>query len=648
MASTVELRGEERGKDLFGQADTDHSGANAQHVGVVVSAGQSCREQVVAQCRAHSVHLVGGQLLALATAPDHNADLDLAVAHGTSDGRTELGVVATLGAVGSQVDDVVAIGREHVDEVLLQVVSGVIRADGDSRHPASLRLRRLSTQLAHLPWAAMAIDPLAPVIIGVGQTVQRTDDPNDALDPTLMMCSAIGDATVDAGLHSIPNPQSLRVVNLLTWKYGDPAYLIAQQLGLTPAETAYTTMGGQSPQSLVNATATEIQSGAIDIAILAGGEARRTRVRARKAAITLEWPSAPEGQTPRLIGEDLVLNHPSELERGVMMPVQIYPIFESAIRARSGLTPEQHLQRISELWSRFSEVAADNPSAWSRQARSAEEIRTPSETNRMVGLPYTKYMNSNNDVDMAAAVIMCSADKAASLGVPRDRWVFVHAGTDCHEHPFVSNRWSFAETPAIELGGRRVLQLAGISIDDIALVDLYSCFPSAVELGAQSLGLSLDRQLTRTGGLPFAGGPWNNYVMHAIATMVADLRAEPGQLGLVWANGGYATKHAFGIYATEPPDRGFLHDNPQAEIDALPQRELAETTDAVGSATIEAYTVMHSRDGDPETGIATCLLADGRRAWATTTDTGLATAMCDGEWVGTRVKLTDTGALTAD
>jgi acetyl-CoA C-acetyltransferase len=493
----------------------------------------------------------------------------------------------------------------------------------------------------------MAPDPRAPVIIGVGQTVQHIDDLDEALDPCLLMCSAIGDATIDAGLRAIPNPQSMRVVNLLTWKYGDPAYLIAQLLGLTPSETAYTTMGGQSPQSLVNATAAEIQSGAIDIAILAGGEARRTRARARKADVTLQWPTAPDGQTPRVIGDDLVLNHPAELERGVMMPVQIYPIFESAVRAARGLSPDRHLDTISELWSRFSDVAAANPSAWSRLSRTAEEIRTPSPTNRMVGLPYTKYMNSNNDVDMAAAVIMCSAEQAASMGVARDRWVFVHSGTDCHEHAFVSNRWSFADTPAIELGGRRALDLAECTIDDIALVDLYSCFPSAVQLGAQSLGLSLDRQLTRTGGLSFAGGPWNNYVMHAIATMVADLQAAPGERGLVWANGGYATKHAFGIYSTEPPAHGFRHESPQAEIDALPRRELAAPIDAAGPATIEGYTVMHSREGDPETAIAACLLADGRRAWGMSTEHGLAAAMCHGEWVGTRVTLTDDGTVTA-
>jgi acetyl-CoA C-acetyltransferase len=462
------------------------------------------------------------------------------------------------------------------------------------------------------------------------------------------MCSAIGDATVDAGLRAIPNPDSVRVVNLLTWKYGDPAFLIAQQLGLSPAETAYTTMGGQSPQALVNATAAEIQAGALDIAILAGGEARRTRVRARKADLDLHWPAAPQGQVPRIIGDDIAMNHPSEVERGVMMPVQIYPIFESAIRAASGRTPDEHLAVISELWSRFSDVAATNPFAWSRVARTAEEIRTPSPDNRMVGLPYTKYMNSNNDVDMAAALIMCSAEKAASLGVPRDRWVFVQAGTDCHEHPFVSNRWSFSHTPAIELGGRRVLELAGVTIDEISLVDLYSCFPSAVELGAQSLGLSLDRPLTRTGGLSFAGGPWNNYVMHAIATIARELRERPGERALIWANGGYTTKHAFGVYSTEPPVGGFRSDDLQTEIDLMPQRALAEPADAAGVATIEAYTVMHSREGYPETAIAACLLADGRRAWGLTSEPGLATAMCSGEWVGTRVALDGAGVLLAE
>jgi acetyl-CoA C-acetyltransferase len=263
----------------------------------------------------------------------------------------------------------------------------------------------------------------------------------------------------------------------------------------------------------------------------------------------------------------------------------------------------------------------------------------------MVGLPYPKYMNSNNDVDMGAALIMCSAEKADALGIARDRWIFPLSGADCHEHAFVSNRWSFAQTPAIELGGRQALGLAGLTIGDIDIVDLYSCFPSAVQLGAQSLGLSIDQQLTRTGGLSFAGGPWNNYVMHAIATVVGELRGRRDTNALVWANGGFTTKHAFGIYSTTPPRMPFRHAYPQAEIDALPRRELAESAEAAGTATIEAYTVMHSRDGDPETALAACLLADGRRAWGTASDLATATALCAGEWVGREVELDPAGTL---
>jgi acetyl-CoA C-acetyltransferase len=191
----------------------------------------------------------------------------------------------------------------------------------------------------------------------------------------------------------------------------------------------------------------------------------------------------------------------------------------------------------------------------------------------------------------------------------------------------VSNRWTFADTPAIRAGGAAVLGLAGIEIDDVAVVDLYSCFPSAVQLGAASLGLDIESQLTRTGGLSFAGGPWNNYAMHAIATVAADLRDRPGERGLVWANGGYATKHSFGVYSTEPPAAGFRHTSPQAEIDALPRRAVADPADAGGPADIEAYTVMFGRDGETESAITSCLLVDGRRAWGLSHDPTVTTAL---------------------
>ncbi len=491
----------------------------------------------------------------------------------------------------------------------------------------------------------MTIDPRTPVLIGSGQFLHRATGIDDALEPVSLMCQAIERAAADAGLSGPPTVDSIRVVSLLSWRYGNPAHVIAERFGLSPRELAYSTNGGNSPQSLVNLTAGELQDGKLDIAILTGGEASRTRTRARKAGVELGWAKAPEDSIPRLVGEELVMNHPAEIARRIVMPVQVYPMFETAIRAAAGRSVEDHQIHLSELWARFSEVASHNPNAWIQTALTAEEIRTPGPNNRMVGYPYPKYMNSNNDVDMAAALIMCTVEKARSLGVPEDRWVFIHSGADCHEHQFISNRWSFDATPAVALGGRRALELAGTTIDEIDIVDLYSCFPAAVQLGAQSLGLSLDRQLTRTGGLSFAGGPWNNYVMHAIATVMNDLRDQPGTKGLVWANGGYTTKHAFGVYATTPPGAGFRHAHPQDEIDAMARRELAEPADAAGPATIEAYTVTHSRDGEPENAIAACLLADGRRAWGTNADPAIAAALCDGEWVGRSVALDDEGTL---
>ncbi len=482
------------------------------------------------------------------------------------------------------------------------------------------------------------------MIIGVGQYVHRADSIADGLEPAALMERAILAACDDAGLTGPPSADALRVVSQLSWRYGNTPRFVADRLGIAPRRLDQTTMGGNSPQSLVNTTAIDIQNGAIDIAILTGGEATRTRKRARAAGVELDWPKAPDGDEPTIIGEDLSMNLEAETSRGIYMPVQIYPMFETAIRAASGRSVDEHRDHLGRLWSGLSEVAAGNPYAWIRDARTPAEITTVTATNRMIGLPYPKLMNSNNDVDMSAALVMCSVDAARRLGVAEDRWVFPHAGTDCHEHNYISHRDSFTATPAVEIGGRRALELAGVDVDDVALVDLYSCFPAAVQLGAASLGIDLNRQWSRTGGLTFAGGPWNNYVMHAIATMVTELREQPGEFGLVWANGGYATKHAFGVYSTTPISE-FRHDTPQRTIDALPRRELAMPADAAGPATVEAYTVMYSRDAAPEQAIASCRLADGRRAWGTSNDLAVADAMTDGEWVGTGVTLTEDGTL---
>lgn len=483
------------------------------------------------------------------------------------------------------------------------------------------------------------------MIIGVGQFVNRSDSLADAMEPVELMEQAVLAASADARLDGPPIADAVRVVGQLSWRYGNVPRFLAQRLGLEPHRLDYTTMGGNSPQALVNLTATQIQAGEIDIAILSGGEATRTRHRGRAAGVEFDWPKSAPGDEPTIVGEEMNMAMEAEIERGIFAPIQIYPMFETAIRAAAGRTVEDHQAHLGRLYAGLSEVAARNPYAWIQEAKTAAEITTVTERNRMIGLPYPKLMNSNNGVDMAASIIMSTVEAARRLGVPEDRWVFPHAGTDCHEHQFISHRDTFARTPAIEVGGALALELAGVDIDDVSVIDLYSCFPAAVQLGANSLGIDVTtRQWSRTGGMTFAGGPWNNYVMHAIATVVDDLREQPGEFGLVWANGGFATKHAFGVYSTTPTPN-FRHDKPQARIDALPRRDLALPTDAVGDATVEAYTVMFDREGSPERAIAACLLADGRRAWGTSTAPATMAALCEGDWVGQPVVLTDDGTL---
>ncbi len=497
------------------------------------------------------------------------------------------------------------------------------------------------------------IDPRTPILVGQAQVAQHIDHLESAAGPIELMSQAIREAFTDAGIQNAGAQNTtaidaLRVVRSLSTRNTNPARDIATMLGISANEYGLTPHGGNMPQYLVNNAALQIRDDGAQMIVLTGGESFRSRRRARAAQMTLPWMDLKEGQEPQAptaLGEDLVMNHEIELAHNIMLPIEIYPMFETALRYRDKRTVAEHQKYISELWSRFSDVAASNQHAWIQQSYTAEAIRTPSQENRMIGFPYTKLMNSNNDVDMAAALVMCSVERAEALGISRDKWIFLHAGTDCHEHNFVSHRYSFTDTPAIRIGGQRVLELAQKSITEIENLDLYSCFPSAVQLGAESLGVSLDRQLTCTGGLSFAGGPFNNYVMHAIATTMTKLRERPQETGLVWANGGYATKHAFGVYATTPPLRGFKHESPQDEVDSLPRRAVATAIEAHGLATVEAYSVMHDRNGAAEKVRAAVLLADGRRAWATSSNTQLGQEMCENEWVGKSISLDATGDI---
>ncbi|MFN8019830.1 MAG: acetyl-CoA acetyltransferase, partial [Acidimicrobiales bacterium] len=424
----------------------------------------------------------------------------------------------------------------------------------------------------------------------------------------------------------------------------DPAALVATELGMAPRRTIATDDGGNYPQLLLGRACDEIQRGESDAWLIGGAEVWRTRQAARAQGVRLPWTDQPDDVAPtEVVANSLPLFSEGEASRGVILPATVYALFENAWRARQGWSIDEHRDRLAALYAGFSAVAVENPHAWIRTPWTAEEIREPSPRNRMVGFPYTKVMNANNAVEQAACFVVTSVERARALGIATDRWVFPWAGTAAHEHWFTSERWSLGAAPAIGIAGRAAFDLAGIGPDDLAHIDVYSCFPSAVQIAADELGLGTDRPLTVTGGLSFGGGPWNDYVSHSIAAMVDRLRADAGSLGLVTANGGYLTKHAFGIYSTTPPPQPWRHADLQPEVDATPSRTLALEVD--GPVEVESAVVVHDRESAPERAVVATLLADGRRAWGGTSDPDAMARFLSEETAGAPGRLTPDGTF---
>lgn len=467
----------------------------------------------------------------------------------------------------------------------------------------------------------MPLDPRTPVLIGYGQVNQHADI-NDAKEPVALMAEA---ARMAADPRVLAAVDAIRVVNLLSWRYRDPGLALGALIGADNPATQYTGIGGNVPQSLVNQACLDIVNGSADVVLLAGAETWRTRKQQKAHGIRPDWTKQDESVPVPPGADDAVdMSSPAQDRIKLKLPSHVYPMFEEALRIAGGERPGEHRQRIGELWARFNEVAQHNPHAWSNKAWTAAEIAESGPHNRMISWPYTKLLNSNNMVDQGAVLILTSVGKAQHLQIPSERWVFPWTGTDAHDTYSVAERWEYHRSPAIRIGAAQALELAGLGVGDIDLIDIYSCFPSAVQVAAAEIGVPTDDPalpLTVTGGLTFAGGPWNNYVMHSIATMAEKLAAAPGSTGLITANGGYLTKHAFGVYSAAPPPNGFRWADVQDVVDREPTRRAIADFDGVG--TVETWTAPYDRDGVAEAVILAVRTPEDHRALAVITDPAL-------------------------
>jgi acetyl-CoA C-acetyltransferase len=473
----------------------------------------------------------------------------------------------------------------------------------------------------------MTLDPRTPVVIGVGQASERLDDPGyRRRSPVDLAADAAREALADTGTDATAVAAAIdTVAGVRQFENSAPGARaplgrsdnyprsVAGRIGARPARAVLEVSGGQAPQHLVNEFAAVIAAGRAEAVLLAGSEAISTIKRHARAEDRPDFAEHAEGALEdRGYGlRGMVSMH--QAAHGLTDAPSQYALIDNARRARLKQTREEYAAAMGALFAPFTKVAAANPHAAAPVERSAAELVTPTEANRPIADPYTRYIVAREKVNQGAAVLLASVATARRLGVPQDRWVFLRGHADLRERDLM-DRADLSAAPASVMATRHALEVARVGPEELATIDLYSCFPAPVFNICDGLGLEPDdpRGLTLTGGLPFFGGAGNNYSMHAIAETVQRARQAPGSYGFVGANGGVMSKYSAGVYSTTPaewiPDRSA---ELQAEIDSRTAQP--QTRQPGGWATIETYTIKHGRDG-ARTGIVIGRLdADGSR-----------------------------------
>ena len=507
-----------------------------------------------------------------------------------------------------------------------------------------------------------------PVIIGAAAVSQRPNEsatdttPADTAEASQLMCQAAEAAARDAGSTQALAQLELVAAMASLSGYLNPAKLVATQVGSPNARTLRADPGILQ-QEVFQTICQAIQQGELNTALVVSGEAsyrqQQASIAGQPAPNTDDQNEA--NQPDQVLAPELVI-HDHEIEAGLVSAVAHYAMLENAYRHHHGQSKAEQAQETAELWARFSQVAAGNPDAWNRQSVPAEAIANPSAQNRMMAFPYTKNHCSQMNVDQAAALLFCSAGQAKALGIAADRWIFPHAGVISNHAVPVLPRAQHYASPGFRLAGQQISEVCGVALPEVELVDLYSCFPVAVKTQAAELGLELERQLTITGGMAFAGGPFNSYVLHSLCAMVEELRQQPQARGLTTSISGMITKQGIGLWSAQPPGSSqpahfadlteqVAQLDPPAQVDGQ----------AYGSGTVVTYTVLYERDKSNQTsgstpvkGVAvvelgvngTASSSQPVRRLATTSEADVIGAMLDAEeFCGQAVTVTADGEL---
>lgn len=498
-----------------------------------------------------------------------------------------------------------------------------------------------------------AIPDDTPIIIGAAQRVQHVSEVReDAMSsPMELAAAAAGAALEDAGVDAAP-VDTIAVIRLFSdaaevWAspFGgsdNPPESVARRVGATPGHRIYSNAGGTEPLAVMMELLRDIARGEKTLALLCGSEAIANQRAAIKRGLQLDWnehydqPLDNREHLKRFVSEE-------ELASGLGLPAHYYALIENAYARRLGHDPEEHRRHMARMFAPFSEIASRNPFSQFPVAYAEQELAQESDANYAISLPYTKRLVAQDAVNQSAALVLTSAGHARQLGVDPDKWIVVEAYAQGDDQP-LTQRLDITGSTAMSTVFESVLQQAGCRGSDFDLIDIYSCFPCAVQAACDSLQLPVDGTvpLTVTGGLPYFGGPGNNYSMHALAEMTARLRGGKAR-ALVTANGGMLSKHAAMVLraagASESPVKWADADIVAIRQESIPTVDYAQSP---SSGEVISYTVI-ARRGKPDIGIVLSQTGNGERFLASSVDTTVTGDMKTTSPVGRRVNVVEGG-----
>ncbi len=466
-----------------------------------------------------------------------------------------------------------------------------------------------------------------PVLVGAATAEQWPTEPGDGVSCAELLELAARNAIADAGGHDLAATVDLVLVTQGLSMLTDGAGRIAAAIGAEHAR-AVTYQVGIPQQTLINRAIDAVRSGEARTVVVAGAETKRRDDLARRAGVEL-GPPDPFDDTDELIAPEGEIVARPEIDIGAVAPVQQYALIDSARRAAHGWTLDEHRDDVAEVWAGFNAVARHNPKAAFAAPMTASEIRNPSETNRLLAFPYTKWHNSQWGVDQAAAFVITSDRGADRCAIAPAKRVFLHVGLESSQSLSLSRRAELHRWPAMGILGAAAEASLGRTLSSVEHVELYSCFPAAVRVQQAELGLDPDAPATITGGMAFAGGPFNNFVFQATVAMVERLRANPGAFGLVTAVSGLLTKPGLAVWSTEPCPDPLIADLVDQATEATAVAPLDD--DPSGPGTILTYTTAGPRVA------AIIELATGDRAVAACDDQALADRGMVEDLIGTAV-----------